>query len=89
MRLGKVTFPRRQPLIEEFAAHLTADAKVLHEDEETGMKQYRYVKTGVNHYDFAFSYALMATKGCPGGHGWLRFMSKEIRKLKAEGRIPS
>lgn len=88
IRQGKVVLPRRQPLVEEFAAHLTADSKVLDEDEETGMKKYRYVKTGVNHYDFAFSYALMGSGGCVGATAYLRFLSAQVRKLRAEGRIP-
>jgi hypothetical protein len=30
--------PRRMPLIETFARHMAADAKILDEDEETGAK---------------------------------------------------
>jgi hypothetical protein len=55
-----VLLPRQQPRIEEFAEHMTHDAKVLDEDEETGIKNYRYVKLGTNHYSFAFTYAWMA-----------------------------
>jgi hypothetical protein len=39
---------------------MTHDAKVLDEDEETGIQRYRYVKLGTNHYSFAFTYAWMA-----------------------------
>jgi hypothetical protein len=49
--------PRHTPIVEEFAKHMTADAKVLVEDEETGAKKYRYIKTGENHFSFAFTYA--------------------------------
>jgi hypothetical protein len=59
IRDGLVTLPRRQPIIEEFAEHMTHDAKVLDEDEETGIKKYRYVKLGTNHYSFAFTYGWM------------------------------
>ena len=84
LRSGLLSLPRRQPLIEEFAAHISADAKVLDEDEETGIKKYRYIKTGVNHYSFAFTYAWMAATGYPGARGWLKFLQLQARKLKAE-----
>ena len=59
IRQELVVLPRRQPVIDEFADHMTHDAKVLDEDEETGIKKYRYVKTGTNHYSFAFTYGWM------------------------------
>ncbi len=34
--------------------------KQLKEDEETGAQSYRYVKTGTNHYSFAFTYDCIA-----------------------------
>ncbi len=55
-----VLLPRRMPIVEEFAKHLTHDAKVLDEDEETGKKKYRYVRTGENHYSMAFTYVWLA-----------------------------
>ncbi len=36
-----VRLPRRSPVVEEFARHMAADAKILDEDEETGAKKYR------------------------------------------------
>ncbi len=39
---------------------LAADVKQLVEDEETGARAYRYVKTGTNHYSFAFTYDCIA-----------------------------
>jgi hypothetical protein len=60
IRDAAVVLPRRQPIVEEFADHMTHDAKVLNEDEETGTKKYRYVKLGTNHYSFAFTYGWMA-----------------------------
>lgn len=62
IREREVVLPRRVPIVEEFAGHLAADAKVLDEDEETGIKRYRYVRTGENHFSMAFTYALLATK---------------------------
>jgi len=55
-----ITLPRRDRLVEQFAQHMSADAKVLDEDEETGVKRYRYIKTGTNHFSLAFTYAWMA-----------------------------
>jgi hypothetical protein len=60
IRKGEMILPRRQPLLEEFAQHMSCDAKVLIEDLETGTKKYKYVKTGTNHYSFAFTYACLA-----------------------------
>jgi len=41
IRNGTVVLPRRSPLVEEFAAHIAANAKRLIEDEETGAQSYR------------------------------------------------
>jgi hypothetical protein len=48
------------PIVETFARHLAADAKILHEDPDTGAQKYRYVRTGEDHYSLAFTYAWMA-----------------------------
>jgi hypothetical protein len=60
IRDKKVVLPRRVPLVEMFARHMASDAKVLDEDEETGAKKYRYVRTGEDHFSLAFTYAWMA-----------------------------
>jgi hypothetical protein len=60
VRNGSVTLPPRSKAVEEFAKHMTCDAKVLEENEETGAKKYKYVRTGENHYSLAFTYGLMA-----------------------------
>ena len=57
IREKQVVLPRQSPLLEEFAKHLAADAKVLDEDADTGVKKYRYVRTGADHYSLAFTYA--------------------------------
>jgi hypothetical protein len=62
VREKKLVLPRRSPVIEEFARHMAADAKVLDEDEATGIKKYRYIKTGVNHFSLSFTYAWLAAK---------------------------
>jgi hypothetical protein len=61
IREKAVTLPRRSPLLETFARHMAADAKILDEDLETGAKKYRYIKTGgEDHFSLAFTYAWMA-----------------------------
>jgi hypothetical protein len=62
IRDAAVVLPRRIPLLEEFAVHLASDAKQLIENEETGAKSYRYIRTGVNHYSFAFTYDWLASE---------------------------
>jgi hypothetical protein len=62
IRDGEVVLPRRVPLLETFAEHLASDAKKLIEDEETGAKSYRYIRTGTNHYSLAFTYDWMASE---------------------------
>jgi hypothetical protein len=55
-----MTLPPPSPVVEEFARHMASDAKVLEEDEDTGAKRYRYVRTGEDHFSLAFTYGLMA-----------------------------
>ena len=74
-----VVLPRRQPIVEEFAEHMSADAKVLDEDAETGVKKYRYIKTGTNHYSLAFTYAWLASGSSVGGRGLLRWARAEAK----------
>ena len=62
IRDGEVALPRRVPLLETFAEHLASDAKKLIEDEETGAKSYRYIRTGTNHYSLAFTYDWLASE---------------------------
>jgi hypothetical protein len=76
IRDREVVLPRRVPLLEEFAEHLASDAKKLVEDDETGSKSYRYIRTGTNHFSLAFTYDWIACEderrystgfGCYGG----------------------
>jgi hypothetical protein len=60
LREKKVTLPPQSPLVEEFARHIACDAKILEENEDTGAKKYRYIRTGENHFSMAFTYAGMA-----------------------------
>jgi len=54
-----LALPRQNPVVETFARHLAADAKVLDEDSETGVQRYRYLRTGPNHCSMALTYAWM------------------------------
>ena len=60
VRDQQLVLPRRDRLVEEFARHMASDAKVLDEDEETGAKKYRYIRTGADHFSLAFTYAWLA-----------------------------
>ena len=60
VRERKVILPRAGKLMQEFADHLAADVKQLVEDEETGAKAFRYVRTGTDHYSLAFTYDCIA-----------------------------
>jgi hypothetical protein len=60
VREKKVILPRRQPIVERFAQHMSADAKILEENEETGSKRFKYVRTGEDHFSLAFTYAWLA-----------------------------
>jgi hypothetical protein len=60
VRAGKIGLPRQEPIVETFAKHMAADAKILDEDAETGAKKYRYIRTGADHFSLAFTYAQMA-----------------------------
>ena len=63
IREGRVGLPRREPIVEEFATHMTGDAKVLKEDAETGIKRYHYVRLSENHFSMAFTYGWFAGTG--------------------------
>jgi len=75
IREGKVVLPREEAIVREFAEHMSCDSKMLDEDEETGAKRYRYVRTGKDHFSLAFTYAWLAASGHRKidlrGYGWL------------------
>ena len=84
----KVVLPREQPIVREFADHMSADAKVLEEDEETGAKRYRYIRTGADHFGLAFCYAWMAgsvRRPYEGLMEWMRLQGEKAR----EGEVPA
>jgi len=74
VREKKLVLPRRDRLVEEFAEHLTCDAKVLDEDQETGIKKYRYIRTGTNHFSMAFTYAWLAATTNTNWRGLFQYM---------------
>jgi hypothetical protein len=67
IRDGLVILPHRSALVDEFAAHLAADAKRLEEDPDTGSQVYRYLRTGTDHFSLAFTYDCIAWSGEPPG----------------------
>ena len=77
-----VALPRRDARLEEFARHMAADAKRLEEDQTTGVQQYRYLKTGVNHLSFAFTYAWLASQDLGGGRGLLLYYHRQAKLVK-------
>jgi hypothetical protein len=85
VRQKKLVLPRRTPLVELFAQHMTADAKVLEEDEATGAKKYRYIRTGEDHFSLAFTYAWMAASDRTGARGFLIVMRNQLKRMKAAG----
>src|SRR3990172_8915357 len=86
VREKKVVLPRRLPIVETFARHMAADAKILEEDEETGAKRYKYVRTGEDHFSLAFTYAWMAAQ-LPPGPRVLR-IDLPVRPLRLQGAWP-
>ena len=60
-----------------------ANAKILEENEETGSKKYKYIKTGINHYSFAFTYGVMAAESVtlPMSPEQLRYLQSVIDSM--------
>ncbi len=83
VRDRRLVLPRASALVEEFARHMACDAKVLEEDEETGIQRYRYVRTGVNHFSMAFTYAWLAGIDRPAG----RFTTIDLRRVPSESDL--
>ena len=84
IRDKQLVLPRREPIVDLFAHHMTADAKKLDEDPETGALKYRYIKTGENHLGFAFAYAWLAATGKIAHRGLMTWMRKEVMNLRRE-----
>ena len=82
VREKKLLLPRRDPMVERFARHMSADAKKLEEDDETGAQRYRYIKTGENHFSFAFTYAWMAASDNTGPRAWCRYARQLLEKQR-------
>lgn len=62
IRRGDVVLPRRSRIVEEFAAHMANDVKKLVENEETGAQEFKYLRTGVDHFSMAFTYEVVASE---------------------------
>ncbi|MCI0410685.1 MAG: hypothetical protein L0191_19355 [Acidobacteria bacterium] len=58
--------PRHVGLVELFTHCMADDAKAVDGDEETGIKKYRYIRTGENHFSMAYTYAWMTVTEMKG-----------------------
>ena len=76
IRDEKIVLPRQTPIVEEFAHHMAADAKILEEDEDTGAKRYRYIRTGPDHFSLAFTYAWLANLRGRSSRSWYKFIQE-------------
>ena len=83
---GRVILPRRMPIVEIFAHHLTQDARILEEDPDAGMQSYKYIRTGENHFSLAFTYAWLSVSDETRAQGWLRFMRRQIEAQERANR---
>jgi len=79
IRERKVVLPREDAVVREFAEHMARDARILDENEETGVKKYRYVRIGEDHFSFAFTYAWLASQSNTSWRAWKGYM-KWIRE---------
>ena len=64
---GRLEIPRRNSEVNKFAFECCNIAKLLIEDDETGMKTFRYKKLGSSrpdHYRHALNYCLLASERC-------------------------
>ena len=81
IREKKVILPRGGEVVREFAEHMASDVKQLVEDEDTGAKSFRYVKTGTDHYSLAFTYeCIAASRYQPidwSQYGWMGYDEDE------------
>jgi hypothetical protein len=62
IRRREVILPRQSKIVEEFAAHMANDVKRLVENDETGAQEFRYIRTGANHFSMAFTYECIAAE---------------------------
>lgn len=84
VRERHVILPRRVPIVEVFAEHLAANAKVLEEDAETGAKRFKYIRTAPDHFSLAFTYTWMAATHMGGHRGFMEYIRQEARKARGE-----
>jgi len=76
---GRLTLPRRSAEIEEeFIPNLCSLAKILSDDDETGVRKYHYIKRGPDHYYHAMNYAYLASQRVGV------YVPKEVTKLRKD-----
>jgi hypothetical protein len=59
---GRLTLPRRNQVVEKFVHQMCNLIKVLLEDKLIGSKEFRYQRTGDDHYRHALNYCLLASE---------------------------
>jgi len=59
---GRLSLPRRSHDMEKFVKQMCSIIKVLLEDKTVGNKEFRYQKTGDDHYRHAMNYCLLASE---------------------------
>ena len=84
VRERRLVLPRRDSIVETFARHMAADAKILDEDAETGAKKYRYVRTGEDHFSLAFTYALLAATDGSNNRALFREIRRDLKRWNRE-----
>jgi hypothetical protein len=63
IKKGRLILPRQsEEVVEHFIPQMCNMAKVLQEDDETGLRKYRYRKLGMDHYRHAMNYFHLASQ---------------------------
>lgn len=88
VRKRLVVLPRCVPMVQLFAEHMSHDAKILEEDEQTGAKKYKYVKTGgEDHFSLAFTYAWMAAADGSGPRAFLNYYRRLVKEAARSNTV--
>jgi hypothetical protein len=77
---GQLEIPRRSAEVDQFAREVSNLVKVLDEDDETGLRVYRYKKKGQDHYRHALNYFTLACEKISIAH---KSVTKKFRSPNA------
>jgi len=70
-------------MIDLFAGKAT-DARQLEEDPDTGVKNFRYIRTGEDHFSLAITYAWLGVSDFSGHRSLMISMRKEAARVRGE-----